>query len=215
MGSGHCLGMCGGIAGALAFAVPQASSAYRAVLLLSYNLGRALSYGFMGLIAGYLGSRITLAEGGLPVLSAVSGVLLIGMGFYLGRWWMILRHLEKVGSRLWRRLQPLGQKLFPVTAWYKAIFLGMVWGWLPCGLVYSALAYSTTQSSALSGAAVMLSFALGTAPAVAGGGFAANTLKRALNHRVFRSLTGAWLIAYGIWLLVSLFIAGPHHHHHH
>ena len=214
MGAGHCLGMCGGIAGALAFAVPKSQQSYRVLLLLAYNLGRGFSYTSMGFIAGFLGSRFSFAQG-LPVLSFLSGVLLIAMGLYLANWWMVLRHLEKWGAALWRLIQPLGNKMLPVDVAYKAVVLGMIWGWLPCGLVYSALAYASTQGNAASGAAVMLSFALGTTPAVFGGGFSANTLKQVLNHRAFRVFTGMMFIAYGIWLLLSLFSGEAHQHHHH
>lgn len=219
MGAGHCLGMCGGIVSALALAIPESSLFKRSILLIAYNFGRVFSYTAMGGIAGYMGSRIPRVEG-LPVLQIVSALLLVAMGLYLARWWTGLSRLEALGSHLWRYIQPLATKLMPVSRWYEAVCLGALWGWLPCGLVYSALAYSASQSDALAGGGVMLGFGLGTLPAVFAGGLLANQLNTFINKPWIRGVAGLGFIAYGLWLLVSLLFLGAgdahdHHHHHH
>lgn len=203
LGSGHCLGMCGGIAGALSFAIPETKRIARITLIVSYNVGRVASYATIGALAG-LGGAV-FAEGGLPVLRVMAGVLLILMGLYLADWWKILTHLERAGAVLWRRLQPLSQRLIPVRTPLAALLLGMMWGWLPCGLVYSALAYSALHGSWFTGMGAMLAFGLGTVPAVLLGGIAGAEINRGLagfaRQRSVRLLMALAYILFGGWTI--------------
>lgn len=197
LGSGHCIGMCGGIASALAFAIPEKNSKQRVFILLAYNLGRILSYTLLGAFVGLLGQKIGLP----PVLRIVAGVLLIAMGLYLANWWRGLVYLEKAGSYLWRWIQPLGARLMPVDTVLKGLLFGAIWGWLPCGLVYSALALSMAQAEPVSAAGVMLYFGLGTLPAVFLSGWAANYLKTLLQSKLVRTLFALTIIVFGVWTL--------------
>jgi len=200
LGSGHCVGMCGGIATGLGFAARGRSGL---PLVLGYNLGRILSYTVAGALVaslGYWGSRY-LALG--PLLRMLAGVILILMGLYLVGWWRALAYLERAGARLWRHIQPLGKGLLPVTSFPHALGLGVVWGWLPCGLVYTALAYAATAGSAGEGALLMAAFGLGTAPAMVAGGVFSGTLKRVLQARPLRMAMAAMMIGFGVWTLVG------------
>lgn len=224
MGAGHCLGMCGGIAAALGFANQGAGRVRRLLVLLGYNLGRISSYALMGLIvAAVFGGVDKLTP--LPVLRALSGLLLIGMGLYLAGWWKVLTKLEALGSRLWRHIAPFGQRLMPVETPFKAVLLGVVWGWLPCGLVYSVLALAASQPNPVEGALVMAAFGLGTLPAVVGGSLASEFIKRVAGNRWVSGLFGLAFIVYGlltlqpvvVMLLASIGVIDQpmsHMHHH-
>lgn len=211
LSSAHCVGMCGGIMGALTMAVPAEARTRRWVLLLGYNLGRIGSYSLMGLMLGFFGQGL-LEAGGAFWLRTLAGLLLIAMGLYLANWWRGLTYLEHVGRYLWAYLQPLGKVCLPVTSLPKALLLGAVWGWLPCGLVYSALVYAMAQGQVFTAALVMLVFGVGTLPAVLATGLAAQHMMRWLQQRHIRWAFALLVIGFGVW---TLWAAGGHHGHHH
>lgn len=200
LGGMHCIGMCGGIMGALSFSIPQEQAGRRLKILLSYNLGRIVSYGLIGLLAGALSYQLSGGHG-LSVLRIVAGLLLIAMGLYLANWWRGLTYLEKLGSVLWRRIQPLGKALMPVQHSGQALLLGGIWGWLPCGLVYTALAYATAQAHPVGAMGVMLAFGLGTLPMVLASGVFAERIKHLLQMSSLRAVLALFIIAFGIWTL--------------
>lgn len=210
--SAHCLGMCGGIMGALAMAVPAQMRAKRWFILLSYNIGRIASYTFMGCLVGAFAHQLS-QSGGVLGLRWFAGLLLIAMGLYLANWWRGLTYLERGGRYLWAHLQPLGKTLMPVDSAFKGFGLGVLWGWLPCGLVYSALGYSMAQGNALEGALVMLAFGTGTLPAVLATGIAAQQLGRILQQPYLRVGLALAIILFGIWTLIASLQGGHTHHH--
>jgi sulfite exporter TauE/SafE len=210
--SAHCVGMCGGIMGALSLAIPANAKARRWVILLSYNVGRIFSYALMGTIVGVFARQIT-ESGGAVWLRWLAGLLLIAMGLYLANWWRGLTYLEAGGRYLWAYLQPLGKALMPVDNAAKAIALGGIWGWLPCGLVYSALVYSMAQGHAVGGGLVMLAFGVGTLPTVLATGFAAQQLGRFLQRRHIRWSFAVMVILFGLWTIWGGG-HGSHQHHH-
>ncbi len=215
LGGGHCVGMCGGITAALSFAVPAEKRVRRWSILLSYNIGRIASYGIIGALFGYLGQQFVSGQG-LSVMRLLAGLLLIAMGLYVADWWRGLTRLERLGSYLWRWLQPLGKRLMPVSSPSRALLLGGVWGWLPCGLVYSALAYAMAQAQGIAAAGVMLAFGLGTLPAVLAGGLFAERLKQLLQSRGLRGVMGVLIILFGAWTLwLTLQHAGHGQHSDH
>lgn len=207
LGTGHCFAMCGGIASALGFASKNGASRY----IFAYNLGRVFSYACAGGAVASLGyisaNYLALA----PVLRGIAGFLLIAMGLTMAGWWRGLSYLEKAGGLLWQGLQPLGLRLLPVRSFRTAILLGLVWGWLPCGLVYTALAYSATAQTPLEGMAQMAAFGIGTLPAVLLGGLSTGKLGKVLRSQHFRLAFALLLMAYGIWTLLPVVL--PHHHH--
>ena len=194
-GSPHCIGMCGGIVAALGTSGPRVS------LILGYNIGRLTSYVLAGLLAGLIGSFAAnyLALG--PVLRGLAAIMLILMGLYLSDIWRVLTLLEKAGQRLWRHIQPVIVRLGPARTFRGALPLGMLWGWLPCGLVYSALATAVTTGSVLSGGLAMLCFGLGTMPAMLASGWFAGQLHRLTRARPLRVGLAVVLIGFGIWTL--------------
>jgi len=199
LGGGHCVGMCGGIMGALTFAIPDSARARRFSLLLHYNVGRVASYTLMGLLLGLLGGFAGTA--GTAALRVMAGALLIAMGLYLAGWWRGLTYIERLGGGVWRYLQPLGKRLMPVQSSPQALLLGVIWGWLPCGLVYSALAYAASQANGPAAAGVMLAFGLGTLPVVMASGLFAERLKALIQKQQIRSVFGILIVVFGSWTL--------------
>jgi sulfite exporter TauE/SafE len=207
-GSTHCLGMCGGIAGAFAFALgPDCRPARRHALLLLASTGRVGSYAAMGAL---LGAALP-AGGAAPRILA--GVLLLLMGVALaGR--NLLAPLERAGQRLWRRTgEPLLRRV-RFDSVPGALACGIAWGWLPCGLVYSTLAWAGSSGSAAQAAGLMACFGAGTIPLVLASGVLATRLSTLLRARGLRLLAGLCVCAFGIWTVAAAIGGhGPHHAH--
>jgi sulfite exporter TauE/SafE len=201
LGSGHCLAMCGGIASAFSLrASTQGGSAVAAAGLVPlYSVGRIGSYALLGAVAGALGAvAVEIVPQLLATLRIVAGGLLVLMGIYLAGLWNGLQSLERLGSALFRIVRPLQTHAHGAL---EPLVLGMVWGLLPCGLVYSALAYSITAADPLQAALLMAAFGLGTLPAVLGGGLMAVPLARTLRLPGVRRIAGAVVVGLGIWTL--------------
>jgi sulfite exporter TauE/SafE len=198
-GAGHCLGMCGGVVAALSFAVPADAREARWKLNAGYNLGRIASYSLMGGLVAALAGQLPTA--GLPLARTLAGLLLIAMGLYLANWWRGLLWLERGGQWLWRRLKPLGDRFLPLDSPAKAVAVGLVWGWLPCGLVYATLGYALAQADVWRGALVMAAFGLGTLPALLVGGLLASRIKTLLAGRRMRVLFAVAYLVFGVWTL--------------
>ncbi len=222
VGSSHCIGMCGGVVGMLTVSEageddlrgPGASLAR----VIAYNVGRISSYVAAGLLIGGLGGGVfdLLPQATARGLGALlSALFLIALGLYLGGWWPLLAILERQGARLWRVIEPLGRRLLPVRSLPQALMLGLVWGWLPCGLVYSALAWSLASSSAEQGALLMLGFGLGTLPVLVLLGTLGSAVKRFSQLRLVRQSAGAVLIVVGMFGLVTLLTGQSQHPYRH
>jgi sulfite exporter TauE/SafE len=203
----HCLGMCGSIISALTLSLPQSVRSQRRLLLTYlavYNLGRVGSYALAGALAGGLGKALagTLAlRHGHLVLSLLGACIMAGIGLYLAGWFPRFAELERIGTPLWSRLEPLARRLTPVNSLPQAFLFGAVWGWLPCGLVYSALIWSTTSGGAVEGALLMLAFGLGTVPAVYSAGVLMNWLARLARRPYMRQAVGISLLVMAFFML--------------
>lgn len=204
LGGGHCLGMCGGLMGALTMAIPAEHRGKRLRLLVAYNLGRVLSYAAAGLLVGLAGWAVAKSPAAMA-LRVVAALLLIAMGLYLAGWWSGLTRIETMGRGLWRHIQPVASRLMPVRNMPQALFLGTLWGWLPCGLVYSTLLWSASQGDALDSALLMLAFGIGTWPVLLATGLAAERMTALLRKRGVRMAGGIMVILFGLWTL-----PGPH-----
>jgi sulfite exporter TauE/SafE len=175
LGGVHCAGMCGGIVGSL-------SAAARGPALprqLAFNAGRVGSYALAGAIAGALGALAHHSPAGFGMqiaLFVLANAVMLLLGLYVAGWGRVLQRLESAGGALWRRLQPLARRLVPLDTTAKAAAAGALWGFVPCGLVYSMLTLALASGDAVSGAAVMAAFGLGTLPNLLAAGFAAQTL---------------------------------------
>ncbi|WP_122847217.1 sulfite exporter TauE/SafE family protein [Pseudomonas viridiflava] len=206
LGGGHCLGMCGGLMGALTLAIPREQRARRMQLLMAYNLGRIVSYAIAGFFSGLAGWAVANSPGA-TTLRVVAALLLIAMGLYLAGWWSGLTRVERLGRGLWRYLQPFATRLLPISSIPRALLLGALWGWLPCGLVYSTLLWAASQGNAIDSALLMLAFGLGTWPVLLATGLAAERTTALLRRRSVRTTGGVLVILFGLWTL-----PGPHQH---
>lgn len=202
LGGVHCLGMCGGLTAALGLNLAQDR---RFLLLLVANLGRISSYTLIGALLGGVAAGLAL----LPwanllqqLLYLFSLVLLILLGCYLAGWLSWLTRLERMGQPLWRRLQPRLAGLLPVDSLYKAYLAGALWGWLPCGLVYTAATGALASGSAWKGAATLLAFGLGTLPNLLAMGVAAGQLNRVRQQPWLRRMAGGLLVGYAVFALI-------------
>lgn len=203
MGSTHCAAMCGGITAAISLGVEEKHHK-RWPILLSFQLGRILSYTLIALLLGGIASYAAAELKPLSIsLRIVAGGLLIAMGLYVAGWWQGVATLEKAGVPLWSRLQPLTRRLLPVTSLPGALALGGLWGWLPCGLVYSTLAWAISAGETEQAAARMFLFGVGTLPAMFAMGLAANRVHRWLQGRTTRQIAGVLLILFGCWTLAT------------
>lgn len=202
LGGTHCVGMCGGIVGALSMGAPARWS-----MLFAYNAGRIISYAVAGAIAGALGAASLGLEGQVPVrliLYFLANLMLVALGLYLLGVTRALAFTERAGQHLWRRLQPLTKRFLPATSFAQAFPLGLLWGWLPCGLVYSALASSLTAGSAGRGALLMLAFGLGTLPNLLLAGILFARLNEFVRRPAVRMVSGLLVLGFGLYGLLGL-----------
>jgi sulfite exporter TauE/SafE len=208
LGGVHCIGMCGGIVGALSLGLAPDRNL---PILLAYNAGRIGSYTLAGALMGALGfyfSGLLPVQAAQRVLLTFAGVFLVLMGLYLAGWSNVLARVERAGGILWRRLEPLGRGLLPVRSVRNGFLLGLLWGWLPCGLVYSALVWTVSSGGALQGASLMLAFGLGTLPNLLLMGVAAAQLNRWVSRPAVRGLAGGLVMLFGLLLLFEAWSPG-------
>jgi len=206
LGSTHCIGMCGGIVGALTMGLPDTDRGSMKRLLpylLLYNGGRLISYTIAGLIiaiiavsAGHL-----VQPGKFPLGGIIGGLFMLALGIYIAGWFQTMAPLEKLGSHFWRLIEPAGRRLLPVNSYPKAFALGFVWGWLPCGLVYSTLAMAATAADLVKTPMLMLAFGLGTLPLLLAMGGLAEKLQRFTRNKWTRYVAGILLILFGLFIL--------------
>lgn len=204
MGGVHCLAMCGGIVSALNIKRGGAPGALAVDLSiqLAYNGGRIASYATAGAIAGAVGGTALLAESLLPaqiVLAVTANIVIVLVGLHLAGFGAAMARLEAAGGALWRRVAPLGARFVPADTPQRAFAAGAVWGWLPCGLVYSALALALVAGSPAQGAAVMLAFGLGTVPNLLAAGLAVRRMRAVFARRDVRRVVGALVVALGVF----------------
>lgn len=201
-GSPHCLGMCGGIVMAFGMAMKDLSARQRRLLIATYHAGRIASYMLLGTVAGVLGQTVMAQwqQTGWPRFVLGLAVLLIGLGMLgLAR----MQQMERAGLGLWQRMAPLRKALFPMNSVPRALGAGLLWGFLPCGLVYSALLLALAAGSGPNGALVMLLFGLGTLPMLLASQAAAQRLASTLWLHHLRRLAGATVILSGLWMIVG------------
>ncbi len=220
LGGTHCIGMCGGIVGALSSGLSLDVQTSRRRLIaaqLAYNTGRISSYTIAGVLLGLFGQQLgeTGVLEGFPVGRIVAGVIMILFGIYLAGWWHSLLFLERAGAHLWKYIEPLGRRFVPVRHPGQAYLLGLVWGWLPCGMVYAVLALALASGSAASGGSIMLAFGLGTLPVMMTMGLAFNSLKRLIHDPRIRLIAGLLVILMGVMMLLANPAGHGHHAHPH
>ena len=196
LGGVHCAGMCGGIVGTLALQSRGALLARQ----LGYNAGRIASYVAAGALFGLAGGFAQMAG---PVVTmqaamfALANVLMVLLGLYVAGWSVTMQRFEAAGSHLWRRVQPVARAFLPIDSPARAIAAGVLWGWVPCGLVYSMLALAMASGSAHGGALVMLAFGSGTLPNLLAAGMAAQKLLALRRAPWIRRAAGLTIVVLG------------------
>lgn len=224
LGGTHCVGMCGGIVGALSAGVPSALSnltvggvtgrvpggasrgASNWQLHLAYNAGRITSYTAAGALLGAIGGLGMVLNNVLPVqmaLYVVANVMLIALGLYLTGVTALLAPVERLGHGLWGRIQPLTRRFLPARSVAQALPLGLLWGFLPCGLVYSVLATALVSGSAERGAGLLLAFGLGTLPNLMLAGLLLARLRDVVRRKWVRIASGVLVLGFGVFGLVN------------
>lgn len=208
LGGTHCVGMCGGIVAAMSF---QGEGGKRGrqpfIFHLGYSAGRITSYAALGALVGLIGSAAFLSESLFPLqrgLYVLAQIVLILLGLYLAGLNQSIRLLEQAGGALWRRVQPLLGKVMPVRNLGQAVMAGALWGWLPCGLVYSVLVMALAAGGALQGAALLLAFGLGTLPNLLLMGWAAESLRAFVRQAWVKRGAGFLVAAMGCWGLFQV-----------
>jgi sulfite exporter TauE/SafE len=222
LGSGHCLAMCGGLSTALGLSLETQRQSKISIetsdnllasdktqnksttRILAYHLGRLTSYALAGVSVGLIGFWFSEYLDALTFLRALAALMLILMGLYLGSWFNGLVLTEKLGAKLWQVIRPLGKKFLRPKTPYQAFGLGLVWGWLPCGLVYSALIWASSEADIMRSALVMLCFGLGTLPSMLSASLFSESLSKWLRHDAVRKVSGLAFIAYGLWSAYAL-----------
>lgn len=221
VGSAHCMGMCGGIAAALGMSAREAGgdAVSTAGYTLLFSVGRLIGYAMIGALAGLIGGGLAAAvDVALWALIArvLTGLLLVAIGLQIAFHLRLLAPIEQSGARFWSRLAPIARRLLPVRRPHQAIGLGMLWGWLPCGLVYSMVLMAMLAGDPLRSALLMASFGLGTLPAMTTTGLLSSRLSMPTRGTAWRRLAGILLIGFGLWTAavpINRVLGGGEHHH--
>ncbi|MBI3370146.1 MAG: sulfite exporter TauE/SafE family protein [Betaproteobacteria bacterium] len=209
----HCLGMCGGIVGAFGAQRPVRITMRRRNRLewrapLAFNAGRISSYAAAGAVAGALGGGAGAVFGfwfnWQLALQIAASLLLILAGVQLAGLAAPLTRLESLGRPVWRHFQPLAARFVPFDTSGRAFAAGVAWGWLPCGMVYTALATALLAGGAMAGASVMLGFGLGTLPWLLAAGVGYARWRDALARPGWRIASGSLVLAFGVFGLARV-----------
>jgi sulfite exporter TauE/SafE len=206
-GAGHCLGMCGGIAAALNLGGQRSLA-----VTLAYHSGRISSYTLLGGLLGLAAGSIDIAAWTIG-LRYLAGLMLVAMGLYIADWWRGLALLERAGAKLWQPVQRLSSRWLPVRHWPQGFALGLCWGMIPCGLIYSSLAWAATAQNAATSAMMMFFFGLGTLPAMLSTSLGADRLQVFLRQRGLKLVIALLLIVSGAWTLYLTATHGSHAGH--
>lgn len=218
-GSLHCAGMCGGIASALGMSMKQQASDNDKVLYaaLFFQLGRLSSYAIAGFVAGSIGDILTQSEiikNIATYLRLFSALFIIALGFYLAGLMPFFALIEKMGVPVWKKIAPLSRHLLPVTRLSQAYGLGLLWGWLPCGLTYSILLWSVAAGSGIEGSLLMLAFGIGTLPAMLSITLGASKITGLLKQPLIRRVVGLLMVVGGVLILMNIMaLFGTEHIH--
>ncbi len=200
----HCIGMCGGIINALSMSLSQQTESRPLrlfILICAYNFGRIGSYSLAGAVVGYLAylsPLSSMSNSAYIILQSAAAAFLVALGLHVAGWFPQVKKIEAAGLYLWKYLQPLGKRFIPANTIPRAIMVGMVWGWLPCGLVYSVLLWTLSSIDAFKGAMYMFMFGLGTLPSMVATGLVGSSIMKISSQLKFRKIAGLLIILLGL-----------------
>jgi sulfite exporter TauE/SafE len=209
-GGAHCVTMCGGVVGVLSAGIPPCARGRTIATMryaLGYNVGRVASYAIAGAVAGGIGAiatEIAPVHAAQVALRIAAALLMLVVGASLAGFGKRVFDVEKIGAPLWRRIAPLAHRLLPVATFGGAVRLGLLWGWMPCGLVYTALTLALGSGSPLGGAATMLAFGIGTAPTLLTMGALSGAIAKHMRRAWARRSAGLAIAAFGVFHLWAL-----------
>lgn len=208
--AGHCIGMCGGVVSVFSTNLPlhhRMSTRHKILYILSYNVGRILSYMSAGALIGYSVNYFAIKSSILLyTVQIFAGTMLIIIGLYLGNWLNLINKTELIGKYLWPFISPISKKFIPFKSPISALPFGMIWGWLPCGLVYSMLTWSAASGSALNGSLIMLGFGLGTLPVMLSLGYFSQHINSFINKPIVRIIGALMIISYGSFMILKVIL---------
>jgi sulfite exporter TauE/SafE len=216
-GGAHCVAMCGGLVGIACASPCGAARRRRLPYWLAYNAGRIASYTAIGVVLGSIGG---IAGGSLPLdmlrycLRAFAAVSMLAVGLHLTGLPSMISGVTKLGARLWRCAEPLAQRLLPLRTPLHALALGSIWGLMPCGLLYGAMALSASADTAAEGALTMAAFGLGTLPVMLTMSALAQSVARWLARAWVRRAAGVVVLGLGLVATTGLVrqATSPSHH---
>ncbi len=207
LGGLHCVGMCGGIIGALS------AGGNGGQLRTALHVGRIVSYGVLGVIVGSVGGMTAMFDKWMPIqigVYVIANILLLMVGCYLLGWSKPMARVEGWGGKLWRLISPLTRALIPLRTWPRALSVGLLWGFMPCGLVYGALAMALLSRSAIEGGAMMVMFGLGTLPNLLAAGALLRQIRSKGLGKAGRLVSGVAIGGFGVYGLAHAAQLGEH-----
>ena len=213
-GSPHCLGMCGGIVTAFGLSMQHVSEGKKNALILTYHVGRLLSYSLLGVVAGLVGMTLLQPMMGNNIPRVLLGAVLVLIGLSMFGL-PFFNQLEKLGMKFWQVLAPIRTKVFPIDSFGKALLAGLLWGFLPCGLVYGALLMAIAGHDVLTGALMMFVFGLGTMPMLIATQKTVGLLQNRIKTLKLRQLNGILMVISGlavVFLPMMMHSMGGHDH---
>lgn len=213
-GGVHCIGMCGGLVTAFSYSLPRSHDNISAQFSYQFclSLGRIMSYTMLGAVIGMLGMGLLAGFNAQLILflRVLSALFVILIGLHIVGFWKGLMYLERLGKHIWRPLSQIIKYVTPIHNHRRAIIMGMIWGYLPCGMVYSALLFSLSAGDWWLGALIMFSFGLGTLPALLLFGTSLSAYQQYVQKPTVRRWFGLLTILLGCFSLGLILQHGIH-----
>jgi len=211
---------------------PAPSTSSKNTLL--FHLGRISCYTLLGLSLGLVAlvfqqasQQLALSQSSYlltaSLLRLCAAILLIFSALYIAGFSQSIKRLEQMMTPLWRKLSPLSQNLMAMQSAKQSCLLGLLWGFIPCGMIYSTLAWAISLQQGPSTALLMLSFGLGTSPSLLVLHSMSNRLQFHLNKRWVKKAMALIIIIMALFSLQPVFHhfkalyqgQAEHSHHHH
>lgn len=213
--TGHCIAMCGGISSALSSGIQNPETSQRILRLIAFHMGRISCYALIGLVAGILlNGVVNVSKTAMIYTHTLALVMVLLSGLYILGVNPLLKKVEEKLAFIWRALQPITAKFIAMENLSQAYAMGFIWGFLPCGMIYSTVLWSSTASHNWQASILMLAFGLGTMPALLLLNFGHQQVVHAFRRYHINKALGLLLIAYALISLLMKFDAlnKPHQH---